>query len=126
MLTGYDENGNIRNVKVTENGEVLINQKEVQEKPNATTLLANVITLNTDVQNINLNKEITEINIANYSENSDVSVNVDNIIYIIGSNIAVDLPINKTVEVLGLSATEENTKVQYVIKGVEQLCLLDL
>ena len=119
MLTGYDENGNIRNVKVTENGEVLIKQKETQEKPNATTLLANIITLNTDVQNINLNKEITEINIANYSENSDVSVNVDNIIYIIGSNIAVDLPINKTVEVLGLSATEENTKVQYVIKGVE-------
>ena len=27
MLTGYDENGNIRNVKVTENGEVLIKQK---------------------------------------------------------------------------------------------------
>lgn len=38
MLTGYDENGNIRNVKVTENGEVLINQKKTQEKPNATTL----------------------------------------------------------------------------------------
>ena len=86
----------------------------------ATTLHANVMTLNTEEQSIGIGgKKVTTISIANYSETANVTVDVDGTNYVIGPNIATDLLINKVVTTILLSATAAETKVQYVIKGVE-------
>lgn len=84
-----------------------------------TTLYANVLTANTEEQTIGVNKEVTEIYIANYSDTASVTVSAANKNYTIGPNMAVDLTINKVVTNVGISATAADTKVQYVIKGVD-------
>ena len=128
MITGIDENGNLRNVKVSEKGELLVKaggnsgeqeQEKVITESNETTLYANILTLNTEEQTIGVNKKVTEISIANYSETANVLLSVDEENYVVAPNIAVDLPINKSVGIIGLSSTEADTKVQYIIKGEE-------
>jgi hypothetical protein len=121
MLKGFDEQGNLRNVKVTEDGEILVksagsdSSKSGNEKE--TTLYAGVSTIGVNEITIGVNEKVSEISVANYSETANVSVSVDNKNFTIGSELALDLPINKMVGTIGLSATEENTKVQYIIKG---------
>lgn len=123
MLKGFDENGDLRNVKVSKNGEIytIVNNSTASEeqKEIETTLYAGIMTVGIEVQTIGVTKKVTQISIANYSETANVSVNVDNKTYNVGSNIAIDLPINKDVGIVGLSSTEADVKVQYVIKGVE-------
>lgn len=142
MLNGFDQNGNFKGAKFSENGELLvkvsngeaggsettINNTSSNPVPvngtvitnkTETTLYAGIFTLNTTEQTIGLNNRVTEISIANYSETANVIVSVDESNYTIAPNLALDLPINKTVSLIGLSATETNTKVQYVIKGEE-------
>lgn len=141
MLSGVDSNGNLRNVKVTEDGKVMVDASggsssvstiigNTTENPvpisgnvginnTETTLYAGVMTVGTQAQTIGVSKKVTQISIANYSESADVTVEVDSKSYVIGSNIATDLPIEKVVGTIGLSSTEANTKVQYVVKGVE-------
>lgn len=141
MLSGVDSNGILRNVKVTEDGKVMVDASggsagvntiigNNSENPvpisgnvginnTETTLYAGVMTVGTQAQTIGVSKKVTQISIANYSESADVTVEVDSKSYVIGSNIATDLPIEKVVGTIGLSSTEANTKVQYVVKGVE-------
>ncbi len=125
MLKGFDENGNLKNIKVTEEGAIIVQISSGEEdsrvvtESKETTLYAGVITANTSEQTIGVNKKVTQISIANYSESANVLVSVDDENYTIAPNIALDLPINKTVSLVGLSATENDTKVQYVIKGEE-------
>ncbi len=128
MITGIDENGNLRNVKVSEEGELLVKvggnsgeqeQEKVITESNETTLYANILTLNTEEQTIGVNKKVTEISIANYSETANVLLSVDEENYVVAPNLAIDLPINKSVGIIGLSSTEADTKVQYIIKGEE-------
>ena len=127
MLQGFDENGKLKGVKVSENGEVYViigggsrgEKQKVITESKETTLYAAVLTLNTEEQTIGLANKVTEISIANYSETANVLLSVDEANYVIAPNIAVDLPINKSVGIVGLSATEADTKVQYVIKGEE-------
>jgi hypothetical protein len=141
MLKGIDENGNMRNIKVTEDGAVVIVQNggsvsettpvEIQnENPipvngnvtvnnDVTTLSAGVLTLSSTAQTILVNKKVTELSIANYSEAADVTITIGQTSYVVGSNIAVDIPINKTVTSIGLTSTEADTKVQYIVKGEE-------
>lgn len=106
---------------VGDNGGVMVELADgslpTVNKP--TTLYANVITANTEEQTIGVNSEVKEISIANYSETANVTVSAANKNYTIGPNIAVDLPINKVVTNVGIAATAADTKVQYVIKGVE-------
>ena len=106
---------------VGDNGGVMVELADgslpTTNKP--TTLYANVITANTEEQTIGVNSEVKEISIANYSETANVTVSAAGKNYIVGPNIAVDLPINKVVTNVGISATAADTKVQYVIKGVE-------
>lgn len=106
---------------VGDNGGVMVELADgslpTVNKP--TTLYANVLTANTEEQTIGVNKEVTEIYIANYSDTASVTVSAANKNYTIGPNMAVDLTINKTVTNVGISATAADTKVQYVIKGVE-------
>ena len=130
MLKGFDENKEMRNVLVTEEGKVVVSVDNSQSSPIpvsgdvaieslGTTLYSGVMTVGTEEQTIGVSKKVTEISIANYSETANVTVSVDESNFVIGSNIATDLPIGKTVSTVGLSATEANTKVQYIIKGVE-------
>lgn len=106
---------------IGENGGVVIEiadgELPVVNKP--TTLYAGIITANTEEQTIGVNSEVKEISIANYSETANVIVSAANKNYTIGPNLAVDLPINKAVSNVGISATVADTNVQYVIKGVE-------
>lgn len=106
---------------VGDNGGVMVELADgslpTVNKP--TTLYANVITANTEEQTIGVNSEVREISIANYSETANVTVSAANKNYTIGPNIAVDLPINKVVTNVGISATAADTQVQYVIKGVD-------
>ena len=37
----------------------------------------------------------------------------------IGANLALELPINAEIANLGITATEDSTKIQLVVKGVE-------
>lgn len=106
---------------VGDNGGVMVELADgslpTVNKP--TTLYANVLTANTEEQTIGVNKEVTEIYIANYSDTASVTVSAANKNYTIGPNMAVDLTINKVVTNVGISATAADTKVQYVIKGVD-------
>lgn len=101
---------------VGDNGGVMV---ELADGSLPTTLYANVITANTEEQTIGVNKEVTEIYIANYSDTASVAVSAANKNYVIGPSMAVDLAINKTVTNVGIAATAADTKVQYVIKGVD-------
>ena len=128
MLQGFDENGNLRGARITEDGELLVkmsggsgsdsgSKQTVITESKETTLYAGIMTVATTEQTIGVAKKITEISIANYSETANVTVSVDEEDYVIAPNLALDLPINKTVSIVGLSATEADTQVQYVIKG---------
>lgn len=92
-------------------GEVTI-AKEV------TTLASNIITATTTATSVPVNSKVTSIAIGNYSDEANVTVTAGNIGYVVGPNVAVDLPINKDVTNVSIVATAE-AKVQYVIKGIE-------
>ena len=118
MLKGFDKNGNLQNVMVTEEGAILTKiAGNENEGGKETTLYVGVPTVGVNEITIGVNEKISEISVANYSETANVSVSVDNKNFTIGSELALDLPINKMIGTIGLSATEENTKVQYIIKG---------
>lgn len=118
MLKGIDEKGEMRNLKVDENGalKVLIDENESKLE---TTLVASVITVGTVSQNIEVGKKVTQLNIANYSDTADLTLTINEKDYTIGSNLTVDLLINRTVDRISIVSTEDNTKIQYIIKGVE-------
>lgn len=178
MLKGYDENGELKNVLVTENGAVKVamegGQGETEQveivntaenavpvnmqnqsinigntsqnaipvdiqnqsiivgntSQNAipvnvtnteeveTTLNASVQTVGTTASTISVNKKITTIDIANYSETADITVTIGNLVAVIGCSIATTLTINANVSNVSLISTEADTKVQIVIKGV--------
>ena len=130
MLQGFDENGVLRGAKISENGEVYVTMQggdgsgssdgqSIITESNETTLYAGILTLDTTEQTIGVTKKVTEICIANCSETGNVTISIDENNYTIAPNLAVDLPLNKTVGIVGLSATESDTVVQFVIKGVE-------
>lgn len=161
MLKGLTEKGELKNIRVSENGEVLtrqlgeqssntnINNTEenpvplkviqgvdipsevginnnvdnpipVQEvKDIETTLQAGINTAGTEATTISINKKVTELSIANYSETADITVTTGEKQYTIGSNLALDLPINKKITDMSITSSETDTKIQYVIKGVE-------
>lgn len=128
MLEGFDENGNLRGVKVSENGElyVVMNGGSGQGggstiiQSNETTLSAGILTAGTTEQTIGVAKKVTEISIANCSETASITVSVGQKNFVVAPNIAVDLPINNTVTEIGITSTEADTKVQYVVKGEEE------
>lgn len=166
MLKGFDENGNMQNVKVSEDGEVFVKTsgentgntttqaeitnteanpvpveiKNQQTIPNEikinnttenaipvsiqgieteTTLNASVQNVGTEATTIAINKKVTQIDIANYSEEANVTLNAGGISAVIGANIATTIKLNKQIDNISLVSTIANTKVQLVISGVE-------
>ena len=132
MLKGITENGELKNIKVTEDGEVLVKFNEdggdeggdeggdVVVPEVETTLMANVVTVGDEESTISVNAKVTSIDIANYSETADITLTIGELEAEIGSNIAATIVVNKEVTDISLISTEDDTKVQLIIKGVEE------
>ena len=140
MIKAITENDELVNVKATKEGRLMVDTGEQQESSNnevkiinttenaipvsvqketETTLNATVQTVGTSRTYIGINKKVTSVEIANYSETSDITVELANLIAVIGTNIATTLTINKDVTEIAVVSGEENTKVQLIVKGVE-------
>lgn len=118
QILGKDSNGNYQLVKTNEEGALKV-VMDGGSSDSETTLNSSVQTVGTTATSISINKKITSIEIANYSESANVTLTIGNTQYVIGSNIATTLTINKDVTDITLASTEANTKVQIVVKGVE-------
>lgn len=119
MLKGFTKNGELKNVIVNDEGKLLVELSGGSGENQETTLNASVQSVGTQGTTININKKITSIDIANYSETADVTLTVGELTAMIGSNIATTLTINKEIQNISLLSTEDDTKVQIVVKGVE-------
>ena len=121
MLKGVDENGNLQNVNVSEDGaiSVKIDGTIEQTSDKEVTLLSEVLVVGTSATEKNVNKKITSIMVANYSETSDITIAIGSQNLEIGANLALEFPLNVQVSSLNITATEDNTKMQLVVKGVE-------
>lgn len=114
-------NQEIRNLKVTSSGnlKVAIEEGGGGSPAKETTLLSNLLTVGTDATSIPVNKEVTNIMVANYSETADITINDGTNDFKVGPNLAVEMPINKQVTNLSITASAADTKAQLVVKGVE-------
>ena len=123
MLKGVDENGNLQNVYVSEEGALKVNLEGAvateQTSDNEITILSEVLTVGTTATSKTINKKVTSIMVANYSETSDVSIAVGENTLQVGTNLALELPMNEQISNLSITATEDSTKIQLVVKGVE-------
>lgn len=137
-MIGYDEEGNMQNVKVSKDGEVYVkttgsqgsstttvgntdtNPVPVKEiKETETTLNASILTIGTTATTIAINKKVTQIDIANYSEEANVTLTAGGVSAVIGATIATTIKLNKQVDNISLISTAADTKVQLVVSGVE-------
>ena len=117
-MIGYDEEGNMQNVKVSKDGEVYVKTTESQGtsttttvgntdtnpvpvkeiKETETTLNASIQTVGITATTIAINKKVTQIDIANYSEEANVTLSAGGVSAVIGANIATTIKLNKQVE----------------------------
>ncbi len=123
MLKAITNNEQLVNVKATKDGKLLVDLGEQSggntKQEVETTLNANVHTIGTNAINIAINKKVTSIMIANFSESANLSLTISNKMFIIGSGIATSFSINKEVDNISITATEEGTKAQVIVEGVE-------
>lgn len=126
MLKGITENGEMKNVRLNDDGALKVALESTEDGIKTTsnqdreiTLVASVLSVGTDAQPIVVNKKVTSITVANYSETADITLNAGGKDLQIGANLALELPVNLQVENLTLTSTEANTKIQLVVKGVE-------
>lgn len=126
MLKGITENGEMKNLKLNDNGAVKVSIEEGENGINTTsnkdreiTLNASILNIGTEATSIVVNKKVTSIMVANYSETADITLNAGGTDLQVGANLALELPVNLQVENLSISSTEANTKIQLVVKGVE-------
>lgn len=122
MLTGINKNGEQKNILVTDEGKVVVKISDEEQESTSqeeTTLNASVQTIGTSATTIEINKKVTQIDIANYSKSANITLTAGGISAVIGANIATTLKVNKQVNNLTLTSIEEGTKVQLVVSGVE-------
>ena len=167
MLKSFDDKGNMKNIKITEDGEIvvkisggntgeetnkqteIINTEDspvpvkvtnqinipneikvnntadsplpvsIQGQEIETTLNASVQIVGTTATTIAINKKVTQIDIANYSEEANITLTAGGVSAVIGANIATTIKLNKQVENISLISTVADTKVQLVVSGVE-------
>lgn len=120
MLKAIDEKGELRNLKTNEKGALKVFMEDgMPQDKTEKTLISNILTIGTDSTIISIAKQVTNIMIANYSDTSDITVNDGEMDYKVGSNLAMELPINKQVTELSITSSIADTKVQLVVKGVE-------
>lgn len=121
MITGIDKKGEMKNVILNDDGSIPVKiEGEIQQTSDKEiTLNASIQTLSTEETSIAVEKKVTMIMIANYSDTSDVSVVVDSKTYQVGAGLALELPMNTVIDNITLTATDADTKIQLVIKGIE-------
>lgn len=129
MLRGVDENGNLQNVNVSEDGAVSVKlegasineqgEMSVKVEDKEVTLLSEVLVVGTTATEKAINKKVTSIMAANYSETSDITITIGDKNYQLGANLALEFPINAEITNISIVATEASTKMQLVVKGVE-------
>lgn len=126
MLQGITDNGEMKNVKTNDEGVLKVVMESggeavetVSNKDREITLNSSVLNIGTEAHIIELNKRVTSIMVANYSETADITLNAGGTDLQVGANLALELPVNLQVENLSITSTEENTKIQLVVKGVE-------
>lgn len=126
MLKGITENGEMKNVRVNNDGALKVALESTEDGIKTTsnqdreiTFVASVLSVGTGAQSIVVNKKVTSIMVANYSETADITLNAGGKDLQIGANLALELPVNLQVENLTLTSTEADTKIQLVVKGVE-------
>lgn len=123
MIKAITENDELVNVKATKDGKLLVDMGESSEEETPqeveTTLNASIQTVGTTATTVAINKKVTNIDIANYSETADITVAIGDLSAVIGANIATTLVINKDITNISLTSTEADTKVQLIVKGVE-------
>lgn len=123
MIRGITDKGEIKTAGMTEDGAMKVAVVSGGEGGDTgvnteTTLNASVQTVGTTATSISINKKVTTIDIANYSESANITLTIDNASYVIGSSIATTLTINKDVTNISLISTEADTKIQLVVKGI--------
>ena len=118
MLLGFDENGNAKEVRVTDEGALLVEGSGGGggSTSTETTLRGSVETLGTTATTISIGKKVTSIDIANYSDEATITIGVDGKTLVLGENLAVTIPINKTIPNISLEASAADTKAQLIIK----------
>ena len=123
MIKAITENDELVNVKATKDGKLLVDMGEGSGEGTTqeveTTLNATVQTVGTTATTVAINKKVTSIDIANYSETANITLTAGDVNATIGANIATTLVINKDITNISLTSTETDTKVQLIVKGVE-------
>lgn len=119
MIKAITENDELVNVKATKDGKLLVYMGEGTTQEVETTLNASVQTVGITATTVAINKKVTSIDIANYSETASITLTAGDVNATIGTNIATTLVINKDITNISLTSTEADTKVQLVVKGVE-------
>lgn len=123
MIKAITENDELVNVKATKEGKLLVDMGENSggetSKEVETTLNASIQTVGTTATTIAINKKVTSIDIANYSETANITMQVGELNAVIGAKVATTLAINKNVTNISLTSSEDDTKVQLIVRGVE-------
>ena len=128
MLQGIDKNGEMRNIRVNEDGSLPMNLEDSeaiikveQTSDKEVTLYSRVLTIDTLGSGVILEADrVTNIMIANYSEEADITMTIDlEDEFDVGANLALEFPMNRAIQQIGLVSTAADTKIQLVVKGVE-------
>lgn len=118
-----DANGNPVVPVVGSNGGMLVEMAtgEIKVAKENTALASAYVTVGTTATQVSITADkVTGISVANYSEEATLTITVGTVSYVVGPNLALDIPINKSgISSISFTASAADTKVQYVIKGVE-------
>ena len=120
-----DESGAVKavveNVNVNESGALKVEVQGMVEQTSDREVVLNssVLTRGAEATTIELNKKVTNIMVANYSETADITINTGTSELQVGASLALELPINLEIATLSITSTEADTKIQLVVKGVE-------
>ena len=121
QMQGVDNQGNLKNLKVGATGALLVedaNSGEATEKIRKT-IACDKAVVGTTATSIAVNKYVSQIKIANYSETASLCVVINNNTYNINSNIVVEIFINANVTDISITSSEDNTAIQYLIESEE-------
>ena len=126
MLKGFTEKKELKNVTVTPKGALLVSLNgssdeegsgDIPVTDNATTILSVVLEVSTAEKEFSINQNVKSIMVANYSDEAIIIINAGKEDLQVGSNLAIELPINYDVETLHVKATQDTVKTQITVKG---------
>lgn len=122
QMRGITDKGNLRNLRTDEKGRMLvvISDGKVENISKEKVLTSVSATIGTEATTTAINGNATTMLVANYSETADITIGFDDEEVIVGASVALEIPVNKQVSNLSIKSSEEDTKVYYLLKGIEQ------